>query len=242
MADIFAMVDTWNNGATTFAAIKMNVTDTASAAGSLLMDLQIGGVSKFKVTKGGGATLSAPLLIADGTAGTPAFAFASRTDVGFWLDTAATSEMCFGRTGSFGGRLNSGGIVITSSGAVAFTITDTQGSAADTLLWRDGPGIIAQRNSTNAQAFRLSNSHTDASNYERGGFDWKATANTMRIRSEAAGTGTVRIIAIDGFSKAGAAVAGDIPSGSWAMVRDTVGATTKLIYNNAGTLMSVALA
>jgi len=43
----------WNDGATAFTAIKINVTDTASAAGSLLMDLQTGGGSKFAVTKVG---------------------------------------------------------------------------------------------------------------------------------------------------------------------------------------------
>jgi hypothetical protein len=55
MADIFDMADTWNAGATTFTAIKMNVTDTASAAASLLMDLQVGGTSRFQVGKGAGA-------------------------------------------------------------------------------------------------------------------------------------------------------------------------------------------
>jgi hypothetical protein len=44
---------TWNNAATTFTALKINVTDTASNAASLLMDLQIGGTSQFKVSKGG---------------------------------------------------------------------------------------------------------------------------------------------------------------------------------------------
>jgi hypothetical protein len=51
--NIFDLTDTWNNGATTFTAIKMNATDTASAAGSLLIDLQTGGVSQFSVTKAG---------------------------------------------------------------------------------------------------------------------------------------------------------------------------------------------
>lgn len=50
---IYDLVDTWNDGATTFAAIKMDVTDTASAAASLLMDLQVGGVSQLEITKGG---------------------------------------------------------------------------------------------------------------------------------------------------------------------------------------------
>lgn len=44
---------TWNNAAVTFTSAKINVTNTASAAASLLMDLQVDGVSKFNVTKGG---------------------------------------------------------------------------------------------------------------------------------------------------------------------------------------------
>jgi len=48
-----AMVATWNNVATTFTGLKLNVTDTASAAGSLLLDLQVGGASNFSVAKTG---------------------------------------------------------------------------------------------------------------------------------------------------------------------------------------------
>ena len=44
---------TWNSGATTFTSLLLNVTDTASAAGSLLMDLQVGGSSRFSVRKDG---------------------------------------------------------------------------------------------------------------------------------------------------------------------------------------------
>ena len=58
MANIYDMADTWNAGATTFTAIKMNVTDTASAAASLLLDLQVGGSSKFKVQKNGLVTFT----------------------------------------------------------------------------------------------------------------------------------------------------------------------------------------
>jgi hypothetical protein len=53
---IYALVDTWNSAGTTFTAVKMNVTDTASAAASLLLDLQVGGTSQFKVSKGGRVT------------------------------------------------------------------------------------------------------------------------------------------------------------------------------------------
>lgn len=211
MANIYDMIDTWNNAAVTFTALKMNVTDTASAAGSMLLDLQVGGVSKATIDKAGVLTLSSGI---------------TASGAGFALKST-TGEVILWYGGAFG---------FSSAASVG------QSSVLETAIYRDAANILAQRNGTAAQAFRLSNSHTDASNYERGGFDWRATVNTLRIRSEAAGTGTVRIIAIDGFSKAGAAVAADIPAGTWALVRDTVGATTKLIYNNAGTLMSVALA
>ena len=52
--DLFNLADTWNDSGTTFTAIKMDVTDTASASDSLLMDLQVGGASKFSVDKDAG--------------------------------------------------------------------------------------------------------------------------------------------------------------------------------------------
>ena len=44
---------TWNSSTTPFTGLKLNVTDTASATGSLLFDLQVAGLSKFNVTKTG---------------------------------------------------------------------------------------------------------------------------------------------------------------------------------------------
>lgn len=46
----------WNNAAVTFVAAKINVTSTASAAASLLFDMQVGGTSQWKVSKGGATT------------------------------------------------------------------------------------------------------------------------------------------------------------------------------------------
>lgn len=54
---------TWNAGGVTFTAIKLNVTSTASAAASKLIDLQVGGVSQMSVTKGGAMTLAAGLTV-----------------------------------------------------------------------------------------------------------------------------------------------------------------------------------
>jgi hypothetical protein len=47
---------TWNNAGVTFTGLKLNVTDTASNAASLLVDLQVAAASKFSVSKVGDLT------------------------------------------------------------------------------------------------------------------------------------------------------------------------------------------
>jgi hypothetical protein len=49
----FQITKTWNNAGVTFTLFKVNVTDSASAAASLLMDLQKGSTSQWSVTKDG---------------------------------------------------------------------------------------------------------------------------------------------------------------------------------------------
>ena len=70
------------------------------------------------------------------------------------------------------------------------------GASADLALARDGAGIFAQRNGVNAQTFRVYNTYSDGSNYERGVFDWTTTANTLTIAAQNAGTGTARNMVI----------------------------------------------
>lgn len=53
----FDVAGTWNTSGVP-TAFKLNITDTASDASSLLMDLQVGGVSKFKVDKLGNVTVT----------------------------------------------------------------------------------------------------------------------------------------------------------------------------------------
>jgi hypothetical protein len=53
MAYIYDLTDTWNAGGTTFNGIKLNVTDSASAAASKLVTLQTNGTEHFSVTKAG---------------------------------------------------------------------------------------------------------------------------------------------------------------------------------------------
>ena len=50
---IFNLTQTWNAGGVTFTGWKLNVTDTASATASTLMQLQVGGSDRLKLTKNG---------------------------------------------------------------------------------------------------------------------------------------------------------------------------------------------
>jgi hypothetical protein len=61
-AAVLNAIGTWNSGGTTFTALKTNITDTASASASLLLDLQVGAASKFAVRKDGQLTLSGGVL------------------------------------------------------------------------------------------------------------------------------------------------------------------------------------
>jgi hypothetical protein len=55
MANMYvnAMTDLWNTSGTVYSAIKMNVTNAASAAGSMLLDLRVGNVPKYTVDRDG---------------------------------------------------------------------------------------------------------------------------------------------------------------------------------------------
>ena len=94
----------------------------------------------------------------------------------------------------------SGGGGGATLGANTFTGDQQIGSSnslnwnADTYLYRDAANVLAQRNSTTAQTFRIYNTYTDASNYERGVFDWSTTANNLTIGTEKGGTGAARSI------------------------------------------------
>lgn len=70
----------WNNAGVTFTGMKLNVTDTASAAASLLMQLQVGGNNRVTITKTGainvnnGVDAAYNITVTNTTAGTGASA------------------------------------------------------------------------------------------------------------------------------------------------------------------------
>ena len=185
MADIFNMLDTWNAGATVFTGIKLSVTDTASAAGSLLMDLQVGGVSRFSVTKAGRLTVADTTQFAS-----PSIAFPSN------ISFSAIGTNLYAHNASFSAvRLSTNTtpfVSVNGSGYFGFASGDPSSADPDTRLFRDAANTLAQRNGVNAQAFNLYNTYTDASNYERGFMKW--VGNTLRIGTDALGTGSARSV------------------------------------------------
>jgi len=71
----------------------------------------------------------------------------------------------------------------------------------------------------------------------------RAAAGVLEINNGTAGTfRDLKLRSVYATTKAGAPVAADVPAGTFMVIRDTSGSTTKLYYNNGGTLQSVALA
>jgi hypothetical protein len=183
----FTLAQTWNSAGVVFTALQANVTDTASNASSLLIDFKIGSNSYFSVNKQGGIFVPKTNINLSGL-------YFGNTNNG--ISNLSSGRMLFLMDANSVAILGYGGASSTFPG---FYVRDTNSigfldgnynNNADVILFRDGAGALAQRNTTNAQTFRLYNTFTDASNYERGFFRW--SSNVLEIGAEAAGTGTQR--------------------------------------------------
>jgi hypothetical protein len=129
---------TWNNGAVTFTASKVNVTDTASASGSLLGDWQVGGTSKASITKEGQVNaVSALVSGGTATANTPVLDLSQTwNNAGAWIvglrlditDTASASDSEFMRL-SVGGSekffVRKNGLMLANYGLFGTTYSGT---------------------------------------------------------------------------------------------------------------------
>ena len=172
---ILELSQTWNTTGTP-TAIKLNVTDTASNAASLVLDLQQSFTSRFRVRKDGALTIN----------GNPSTA---TTLADFQSNTTSAVSISYQGIITFGNAasaLNFQGI----AGQNLKITKDTLNWNNDVYVTRDAANTLALRNSTNAQVFNVYNTYTDASNYERGCIKW--TTNVLEIGTEAAGTGTSR--------------------------------------------------
>lgn len=178
---------TWNSAATVFTGVRLNITDTASNASSSLVDLQAGGISKISIIKDGEIRLQSKFSLTNSNCikiksdlTNNAFILNGGNGVGQFMFTSADGNWDV----VIGGGLS---LAFSNVGA-GFVATP------DLRLYREGTGILAQRNSNAAQTFRLYNTYTDGSNYERGFFRW--TSNVLEIGAEGIGTGSNRNLSL----------------------------------------------
>jgi len=120
----------WNSATTTFTGLKLNVTDTASAAGSNLLDLQVGGTAIFSV----------------GSVGNTSTAFAWRIGTGSVAWSPYGGATAFGAAGgnpafTIEGALGAG---IPSAAMIWWTASPSSGaySQRDIALTRDQANVL----------------------------------------------------------------------------------------------------
>jgi hypothetical protein len=171
---------TWNAGAVAFTALKVNAVSTASAASSLLLDLQVGGVTKLKISKNG-------MLSHTDTSGN-LVGFYSNNNTTYFVASDSSSDKVMG--------LNHGNSILflNSSGALAWTNQArgafNESAYADTIILRDGAAnTLALRNSTAAQTFNVYGTFTTAiTNFERLAIKYNATDVAYQIAAEKGST------------------------------------------------------
>ena len=138
---------TWNTNLTP-TALSVNVTDLSSNASSLLMDLQVGGVSKIAFRKDG-------LIYGQGTA-----AYSLRLNADAYLYNGSTGRAAC--LWSDQNRMVGGPLVLADNINV-----NIQNISQCVALYKDAANTLAQRNGLNPQEYRLYNKFNNASDYER---------------------------------------------------------------------------
>lgn len=193
---------TWNTTGTP-TLIKANVTDTASNAASLLMDLQVGGSSQFNVSKVGAVVIANPgRTSAQITRSSIRVGQESGSQYGYITsDSTIGMSMRWNSTNGAGICFASNSITPTGNGVMHLgwpglawaSVRLATANTTDTAeLFAEGTSVLAQRNGLNPQVHRWYNTFTDASNYERAKIAWES--NVLRIGTEKAGTGSARAL------------------------------------------------
>lgn len=142
----FTVDPDWNDASIVFTGLKLNVTDTASAAGSNLLDLQSGGTSKFEVDKDGGVYAPRTALdggtiagyLFDSPGNTIGFRADSNNNIGVFTRGAQTfASFMFGTASRPIFKLGSDFSIAWGSSAVAVQANE------DLALARDSANVLA---------------------------------------------------------------------------------------------------
>jgi hypothetical protein len=138
-----------------------------------------------------------------GTTGTAQNALSTALTIGPGREVTTSSYVDFGGSGSslawiwangnIGARLNTAGLKLNQNLPLGWTGSNDSNAALDTILLRDAANTLALRNGTAAQAFRLYNTYTDATTFERANIFWDS--NVLKIgTAKGADGGTARAL------------------------------------------------
>lgn len=201
---------TWNNVATTFTGILSNVTDTASDASSLLLDLQVGGSSIFNVRRAyiGGSKYDRAVV------SIPQYSyFSSRLTggfIGFGVDES-TVNFAIDIGSTSGVRLISGGYLAWNN-----STSNVPAGTNDLFLYRDAARTLALRDGVNANVLNIYNTYTSSTSYERGKIAWES--NVLKIGTEkgsAGGSARALELQTDGTTRLTVASDGGLTVAAW---------------------------
>jgi hypothetical protein len=168
--------------------------NAASGFAGNLLDLQVNGTAILNATAVGG--ISAPRSALDGgtlagyffRSGTNTIGFRCDTNNNIGVFTRATqtfSSYMFGSTARPIFKLGSSFSIAWGSNDVAVQANE------DLIILRDAADTLAQRRTTNAQTFRVYNTFTSATNFERAKLQWDT--NVLKVGTEkGADGGTAR--------------------------------------------------
>ena len=205
-ASFMDLAGTWNTSGTP-TAIKLNITDTASNAASLLMDLQVGPSSVFSVRKNGNVGIGKPTnasfsIDASGAIQASQFSVSQNTGAFYWSDLfltrrgaanlrlgAADAATPVAQTLSVQGRTGTD----AAATAYPFTIQGAQGTgtgAGGSILFQVAPaGTAGSTPNALADAF---------------------TINSLRQLLAAASTDAAPAFAFSGATQTGLSVRGSV--------------------------------
>jgi hypothetical protein len=209
-----ALTQTWTNAATTYTGLQVNVTDTASAAASLLMDLRVGGVSRFNVSKSGTTTIS-------GSSGVYQSIFSNNTT----FSKSANNKVAFWLTP------NPSLLGLASDVLIGWGSGTNTNSTFDLSILRDDANTLAQRNGTAQQESRIYGTYTGPGNYRRLALKMSNTG-VAQIVAEGGGSGASgNRIEIDGLriGKGGGNIATNTALGASALNANTSGSNNTAV-------------
>jgi hypothetical protein len=180
---LITATQTWNASGVTFTGLKVNITNTASAAASLLTDVQIGGVSTWNIAKTGcmNTRMDGSAQVFWAISNMASFPKIQTTSVSNFILNNATNDY-------FGVCIGINKTVITlSDWQFGWSSSTSSLAGPDLALARDAANTLALRNSTAAQAFRPYGYYSSASSRAYGAVQTALAAVTLSGATTATG-------------------------------------------------------